>query len=154
MWHTKRVSWFGCVCFGAFFFPLSIFGRRLCFRKLCLVGLYRWKTVWSCSLHMPQAWTPQTPAPRRSTPSISVTDFIVGFSSESANKFQMWWAGFLDASYLSIGSRRIPLVWATHNWQMAVTSATDEVGRIQFSLEEKETIIPFNNFLCSTQSFY
>lgn len=86
--------------------------------------------------------------------SISVTDFIFGFSFESANKFQMWCVVFLGASYLSIGSRRTLLVWATHNWQMAVTLVTDDVHGIQLSLDEKDTIIPLNNFLCSAQSFY
>ena len=69
MWHTRDGSWFGCVWFGAFFFFfkfLSIFGQRLCFRKVCSVGLYHWKTFLSCSTHMPQARTQQIPAPRKS----------------------------------------------------------------------------------------
>ena len=44
MWHMRDGTWFGCVWFGAFFFKfLSIFGQRLCFRKVCSVGLYHWK---------------------------------------------------------------------------------------------------------------
>lgn len=60
-------EWVGLGVFGlGLWFSLSNFGRRWCFRKVCSVGLYLRKTFWSCSPHMPQAWTQQTPAPRKS----------------------------------------------------------------------------------------
>lgn len=149
-------EWGGLGVFGlGLWFSLSNFGRRWCFRKVCSVGLYLRKTFWSCSPHMPQAWTQQTPAPRKSRAFYLCDGFHRGnFPFESAKRVQMWRVGFLDASYLSVGSSSRPLVWATHHWQMAVTLVTDDVGRIQLSWGEKETIMPLNDFLCSAQSFY
>lgn len=151
-YQGSKLVWV-CLVWG-FFFPLSIFGRRLCLRKLCSVGLCHWKTFLSCSAHMPQAWTQQIPAPRKSRAFYLCDRFLFWIPFKSVNKLQMWWVGFPNASYLSVGSRRRSLVRATHNWQMAVTLVTDDIGWIKLSLEEKETIIPLNNFLCSTQSFY
>lgn len=158
MWCPRGGSWFGCVWFGLFIFFLSIFGRRLCFRKVCSVGLYHWKTFLSCSTHMPQAWTQQIPAPRKSRAFylwlIPFLDSLWTLPiSSRANKFQMW-CWFFRCKLPVRWELKRPLVWATHNWQMAVTLVTDDVGWIRLNLEEKETIIPLNNFLCATQSFY
>lgn len=146
------MSWFGCVWFGLyFFFPFLVEDCALekYVQLAYTIGKLDWIVQPICHKPEPRRYQLQ----EKAVCSISVTDFIFGFSFESANKFQMGGVGFWDASYLFTGSRGTPLVWGSHKWQMAVTLVTDDVVWTQLSLEEKETIIPCTNFLCSTQLF-
>lgn len=148
-------EWVGLGVFGLGLSPpLSIFVRRSCFRKVHSVGLHLWKTLelfyaYATSLN-PADTSSQKKQGVLSLWLISCTDFHLSLPMSPRCDV----LGFWDASYLSVGSRWTPLVWATHNWQMAVTLVADDVGKVQLSLEEKETIMPLNNFLCPTQSFY
>ena len=148
-------EWVGLGVFGLGLspnFPLLLEGRA---SEKYIQSAYTFGKLSSCSTHMPRAWTPQTPAPQKkqgvlSLWLISCTDFHLSLPMGPRCDV----LGFWDASYLSVGSRWTPLVWATHNWQIAMTLVADDVGKVQLSLEEKETMMPLNNFLCSTQSFY
>lgn len=149
MAHQRSEVVWVCLVWGFFF--LSILGRRLCFRKVCSVGLYRWKTLLGCSTRYATRLNPAESS-----------------SQKKQGILSLRLSSFLDSLLsLPISSRCDTLVFQMQvtcprgatslghpQWQMAVTLVTDDAGWIQLSLEEKETIILFNNFLCSTLSFY